>query len=153
MNLAKLIVPDINVWVKVSDMRLVWMREIFCLVGRSVWRAHINAANNLILRLPWPLQCGSDAELRCKTKEWNIKEAVEATLQQAAAEAGAARQGQGSAWYFSGGFRVWPVVPWKWSECFVSVLMDAGKKKKETTGSSNLLLLLTIPPSEAMSSE
>lgn len=129
---------------------LIWMRDILCLVRRLVWRADISAANNLILRLPWALQCGSDAELRFK-----IKQRVEHK-----------RSDGSNSWTgcFRGGScktrtgqclvllrRVLSVAHSPLEVVWVFDLLSSWrmlkKKKKETTGSSNLLLLLTSPPS------
>ena len=76
MNLAKLIVPDINVCLKVR-VTWVWFEwgtfcvssDAWCGAGTSMLPACLCTANNLVLRLHRALQCGSDAKLCFKMKQ------------------------------------------------------------------------------------
>lgn len=139
MNLAKLIVPDINVGLKVRVARVwfewgtlcVWW-DAWCDAGTSILPACLGPANNLILRLHRALQCGSDAELCFKTKQ-DVGRERGSGSSSSASEAGAARQGQGSALYFSGALGALPMAPWKWPEYLFRSPLDGCQEKNGTT--------------------
>lgn len=140
MNLAKIIVADISVCLKVRVTQ-VWLDRGTLLIIISLgWHGHVNAASPLVY---WKLLNSEVAQtiavwrwcwimFQKENNIWNIRRGVEVALQQVASKVRAVRHGQGSDPCL-GAMWALPVVPWKWSELFVHLLMDDLEKMKEVS--------------------